>query len=457
MRLHCLKEMPGRSLRSSRKGKDANKDWSKLNEGSPLPEEEEIKMVPTAKSQKKKKKAANKKQQQQQQPIEPSPIPSCNESVHDDGDSNIDDDTSGAEICEELLLSDNCTSHSAKYSRDVNKPTTNSSEDDVDIREAKKKLKKLQKKETRQRKELKLQKLVEETKRLEKSLKASKSVSKKKSKHATTTADLRSMSDVVTKVDKLMDSKKLNFKSSSNSDSNSRTDSNGSGSNSSSSDEEKRVKKREKSEEKKKKSGKESKLTSDVKFPQTWPHSTLKFHFVGKDKKYDDLTLSEFCAGFMSILKVCKSSEKKARIQHMEELMYLATHKPWKSVLNYHGACLLEIERGNLKWGDNFQLHGLQSTIFNAVGPNPAQRGQGNGTVSGKQSSPSNTTGGNERIWFCKGYQKGNCTYTRDHYGYLMGSNQLLRHICAKCWLALKKQSPHSEQSSECPLAGVEL
>ena len=60
--------MPGRSLRSSRKGKDANKDWSKLNEGSPLPEEEELKIVPTAsaKSLKKKKKAANKRRQQQQ-------------------------------------------------------------------------------------------------------------------------------------------------------------------------------------------------------------------------------------------------------------------------------------------------------------------------------------------------------------------------------------------------------
>ena len=450
--------MPGRSLRSTRKGKDANQDWSKLNEGSPLPDECEP-AVPTTNSKKslRKKKKAAKKQQQKQ----PSPPPSA----HDVGDCDSNDDTcpsSGAEICDEMLLLDNNPSDSAKYSRnDVNKSGSgrdsgsSSDDDDEEIKKAKDKLKLLQKKNSRRRKEEKLQKLAEETKRLERSLKASKSKKPKHPKHReTTTADLRSMSDVVAKVDKLMDVKKLNFKESSSSDSDSSTSDSANGRiRSSSSDEERRVKKKEKKEDKEKKSGKESKLTSDVHFPQTWPHSTLKFHFVGKEKKYDDLTLAEFCAGSMSILlKTSRSSERKARIQHLEELMYLATHKSWKSVLNYHGACLLEIERGNLKWGDNFQLQGLHSTIFNAVGQNPPPRHS-----SGKQSGPTNQTGGNERICFCKGYQKGNCSYTRDHYGYLMGANQLLRHICAKCWLALKKQSPHPENSDECPIAGVEL
>ena len=443
--------MPGRSLRSTRKGKDANQDWSKLNEGSPLPDEV-ADLAPTASSKKslKKKKKAAKKQQQKQ----PSPPPS----VHDVGDTNDDTCSSGAEMCDEMLLLDNNPSHSVKYSRNGDEQKVNkadsSDDDDEEIQKAKDKLTQLQKKDSRRRREGKLLKLAEETKRLERSLKKSK----KPKRHVTTTADLRSMSDVVAKVDKLMDAKKLNFKESSNSsdsDSPTTTDSTANGSRrSSSSDEERRVKKREKKVDKKKKSGKESKLTSDVKFPQTWPHSTLKFHFVGKEKKYDDLTLAEFCAGSMSILlKTSRSSEKKARIQHLEELMYLATHKSWKSVLNYHGACLLEIERGNLKWGDNFQLQGLHSTIFNAVGQNPPQQRHS----SGKQSSPTNPTGGNERICFCKGYQKGNCSYTRDHYGYLMGANQLLRHICAKCWLALKKQSPHPENSDECPIAGVEL
>ena len=200
----------------------------------------------------------------------------------------------------------------------------------------------------------------------------------------------------------------------------------------------------------------------DVMFPQIWPHSALKFHFVGKNKDYDDLSLAEFCAGYMSILKKCKSSQREARIAHMEELMYLATTKPWKSVLNYHGACLLEIERGDLNWGDNFQLHGMHSTILTSGGTNSNSRGPSNfgSGMGGKQQQPAsaNPTGGNnDKVWFCKGYQRGNCTFTRDHYGYMFGENQLLRHICAKCWQAGRKQSQHPENSDACPLSKIEF
>ena len=136
----------------------------------------------------------------------------------------------------------------------------------------------------------------------------------------------------------------------------------------------------------------------------------------------------------------------------------LATYKPWKSVLNYHGACLLEIERGNLEWGDNFQLHGLQSTFFNVVGQsqNVQQRGQGS-YANEKSATSTNYGGGNERVWFCKAYQSGTCSFLRDHNGYMFGRNEFLRHICAKCWQAGKKQSPHPEQSDACPLYKIEL
>ena len=376
--------------------------------------------------------------------------------------------SSNDELCEDVLLE--CTSSnvssSAKYARNQNnnKLSTllnDSDDDDIEIQNAKEKLRQLQKKEEKQRKEEKLRMLAEETRRLEKSLKSSKEKNvRSKSKHDTTTADLRSMSDVVQKVDRLMDDKKLNFKSdSSDCESDSGACAVDRARRKTDSDEE--IPDRKKvggGDEKKKKSGKESKLTSDVDFPQIWPHSKLRGHFVGKDKKYDDLTIAEFVAGYMSIVMKSKSIEKKARIAHLEELMYLATHKTWKSVLNYHGACLLEIERGNLEWGDNFQLHGLQSTFFNVVGQgqNFQQRGSTSSAFD-KPATSSNFMGGNEKVWFCKAYQSGNCTFPRDHNGYMFGRTEFLRHICAKCWQAGRKQSPHSEQSDACPLFKVEL
>lgn len=212
------------------------------------------------------------------------------------------------------------------------------------------------------------------------------------------------------------------------------------------------VRSRRKRDTKPKRSGKEEKLTSYVLYPQKWPHSQLKFHLVGKEKKYDELTVAEFCAGYMSILKKCKSS-KEHRIEHLEELMYHATTKPWKSVLNYHAACVLEIERGNLKWGDNFQLHGLQSTTLN-VGTFPQRTN--NQMFHGKSGAASGAAS-DERVWFCRNYQQGNCSHENDHYGKLFGEREFLRHICAKCWLIAKKQLKHSERSDLCPLLKTEL
>ena len=334
-------------------------------------------------------------------------------------------------------------------------------EEDEELLEAENKLLKLKiREEEESRRNDKLKQIKKETKLLEESLKRgrNKSQSTKSastSKNKTTSATLRGMSDVVQKVNRLMDKKKLNFKDDSSSEegeSSSQSSRSGSSDSSSDKEEEKRRRKKEKRrEERRKKSGKEKKLTSYVKYPQKWPHSHLKLHFVSKEKKYDDLSLAEFCAGYMSILTICKESHREARITHLEELMYHATTKPWKSILNYHAACLLEIERGNLKWGDNFQLHGIQNTTLFSFNRGISTTGVDNAKNNlGKEEN-------GKRVWFCSNFNRGTCTYTREHYGVVKGENQLVKHICAKCFLTLKKQSSHSEQSEECPLSKVEL
>ena len=434
---------PKRNTRSTRKGKDTTKDYTKLNEGSPLPDELEIESEPVVvKMTNKQRKAALKEQKQKNKKAAQNVSTAENVDVspsNSSGDENID----------ELLLE--CDDGANNVNKDDVNKSENSDvdeEEDEELREAEKKLKELKKKAVvRLRRENRLQQIAEETKQLEDSLKASKN--KKKSRQLTT-AGLRSMDDVASKVDKLMDDKKLSFRETSGSETEQASDDDNSSPEpvrKNRSDDGKRKC------EKARRSGKESKVTSDVYFPQTWPHSTLRFHYAGKEKDYDDLSLAEFCAGYMSILKRCKSSEKKARIDHLEELMYLATHKPWKAVLSYHGACLLEIERGNLHWGDNFQLHGLHNTILNSVGSN----NRGN-FVNGKPQQPapfSNATG-DEKIWFCKAYQLGRCSQNRDHHGFLFGEHKYLRHICGKCWHLGKKQSQHPETSDECPFFNVQ-
>ena len=461
--------MPGRNLRSTRKGN--SKDYSKLHEGSPLPDEDdEIPAMPVVKKMTKKQKraaAAAKKQQLQQQEQQnnndsaPS-LPSKSPTTVNDTCSSHGSSSDVGKISDDSAPSCKPKQNNNKH---VSSSDNNEDSDEGDaIKKAKEKLRKLRKKEERIRREEKLRQIEEETKQLEKSLKK-KQRPKQSKRHQTTNADLRSMSEVVSKVDSLMSDKKLNFKDTSDSEvyvSDPSCISEQHNSDSSAGETEKRRSGRNNDREEEKgrgkKSGKELKLTSNIRYPQKWPHSFLKLHYVAKEKKYDDLTLAEFCAGYIAIMKICKPSHKKARMDHFEELMYHATTKPWKSVLNYHAACLLEIERGDLRWGSNFQLHGLHNTILTNTGSNSNPRGSNTSGANAKQLPYSTSaSGSDERVIFCKSFQRGSCNYTRDHYGQFMGENQLLRHICAKCWLAGKKQSPHPEQSDACPLSKVDF
>ena len=345
-----------------------------------------------------------------------------------------------------------------------------SSDDDEELAKARENLNNLKLKAIEVKKNIKQEKLrrvLAESERFEMMLKdeskkenknETKTKKSSKEKHTNdnsiTSATLRGMSDVVNKVDQLMDEKKLTGKEKYSSSSSSSDSESTSSSSSESETERKHGKSRRK---KKKRSGKDRKLTSYIKYPQKWPHSHLKHQYVSKDKKYEELSIAEFCAGYASILSISKSN-REAKIHHLEEIMYLATTQTWKSVLNYHAACLLEIERGNLKWGENFQLKGMQNTALLNSRANQAGGNQAGGNSSkGPSSSAQNTATGDERILFCKGYQRNNCTYTRDHFGQWNGENRLLRHICAKCWLTTRRQATHPEDSETCPFHGAQL
>ena len=416
----------GRKTRSKAKADKAELEWSKDN--ALMLEEQscndiivsEVEETPAVSSTKTKKKETTKKSAKKSSKKASKKLPSPHTT---DVDTNA---TSEVETCDDF--------------------TDGEEEVNDALRAAEARLKKLK------QKKLRLQKIKAESTKLEKDLSSSS-----KSKHSSklTTKKLRNMGDVAAKVDRLMDEKKLKFKDCSSSSSEcSDYDSSTPSSCDTSDSEDEVVRKKKGKSKKKKKSGKNKKLTSSVKHPQEYPHSNLKFHFVGKEKKYDELSIAEFCAGYMSIVKSCERAQRQARIDHLEELMYHATTRPWKSVLNYHAACVLEIERGNLKWGDNFQMHGLQSITLSETFSHNSRGGNSATKQSGEKFSANDNRA---PIRFCKNFQRGTCQFDRDHYGLLNNERHYLKHICGNCWVHLKKQSPHSEQSDTCPLFNAQL
>ena len=302
--------------------------------------------------------------------------------------------------------------------------------------------------------------IARETKQVEKELK--KLRGKKHSslnEKEVTIGSLRDMRDVVGEVDKLMD-KKFSLKTTVSSDSDKSHSSSSSSCLSESDscasdlDEIRKEKKREESPRRKKKggyhrSGKNRTSSSYVKFPQRWPHTQLALHFAcSKEKKLEELSVPEFCAGYITILETSSKDKREHRMAHLKELMYLATKYQWKNVLSYHAACLTEIERGHLSWGDNFQM--LQNTtLAGAVltAPNVYKGGSSGLGVRSSAGQSEQQRG----IVFCKFYQRGTCSQTSDHMGFFDGDRRLLKHICAKCWLVNRKIELHPETSADCP------
>ena len=178
---------------------------------------------------------------------------------------------------------------------------------------------------------------------------------------------------------------------------------------------------------KKLRSGKTAKLTSKVLHPQIWPHSELSFLYVSKEVTYGNLTLAEFAAGYASILRLPKLSvpERTARIEHFATLML---------VRSLHAAALFEIECGQLRWGDSFSH--LEARLLH--GPS-------------NQSRSSTATTPKPAVQFCKAYQSGKCSFTKDHFGLRKNERKWIQHICAKCWLTKQDVQRHRENSAECP------
>ena len=386
------------------------------------------------------------------EPIENENVSDGGEREKDGGDLDVNKSSTDANAA---VIEDEQQKQTATVPSSNNSVGRNESEDDAELESAQERLRLLKQQQRKLLKEEKLKHVERETEELEKQLKRLNSKKNKPSdrddEKPVTVASLRGMRDVVEDVDKLMDSR-FNLKAVHSSDESSETSDSSSDSSTDSDSDSKRKrrskKKKSKSGSRKHRSGKSKKLTSYVQFPQKWPHSHLSLHFVSKEKKYEDLSIAEFCAGYIAILETSPKSKNAPRVAHLKELMYLATKYQWRYVLNYHAACLMEIERGHLKWGDSFQL--LQSTTL-AGGILSQSSNQNRGGASGSGTRSVGQFGKEGGTVFCRFYQRGTCPQTGDHQGIFNGETRLLRHICAKCWLSEKKVEVHPETSADCP------
>ena len=155
----------------------------------------------------------------------------------------------------------------------------------------------------------------------------------------------------------------------------------------------------------------------NVKNKVSWPHEAILGGVSRQRVTYDQLSLTQFIQGFCkNIMEESCNDRRYTMVSYLSDLMEDATDFTWQSAKAAHTVLLCEMERGSLQWEDMDRIDLIrrahaQKHVVNRNG----------------WAKPSDHSG--RKPWFCKGFQTGVCTHTRDHES----NGKLQRHICAHC------------------------
>ncbi|VDI84130.1 Hypothetical predicted protein [Mytilus galloprovincialis] len=168
---------------------------------------------------------------------------------------------------------------------------------------------------------------------------------------------------------------------------------------SSDSDSETTHKKKNKHKKKKVRSGIKDRPHDKVKIKMNWPQSELKYEFTNrKAVEFRQLTMSQFCAGELEIIRHCKISkkEREGRLSLLNKICYYASEFEWSVLLNFYAAWVKLIEKGENVWSDDTSLLEVRMLIGKKVL---------NKTAS-KYSDKSSEKNFDRKVWYCPLYQR---------------------------------------------------
>ncbi|CAG2222656.1 unnamed protein product [Mytilus edulis] len=214
---------------------------------------------------------------------------------------------------------------------------------------------------------------------------------------------------------------------------------------SSDSDSETTHKKKNKHKKKKVRSGIKDRPHDKVKIKMNWPQSELKYEFTNrKAVEFRQLTMSQFCAGELEIIRHCKISkkEREGRLSLLNKICYYASEFEWSVLLNFYAAWVKLIEKGENVWSDDTSLLEVRMLIGKKVL---------NKTAS-KYSDKSSEKNFDRKVWYCPLYQRNKCNISKDGHNLdIAGKSRFVQHICATCLREDKAKMKHPESSSACP------
>ena len=185
--------------------------------------------------------------------------------------------------------------------------------------------------------------------------------------------------------------------------------------------------------------------------PQLCPQERLRLEHIRDPIKFDDLDLRLFVSGELNIIERDDISrvEKEGRMRLLKDILFLAGFYEWKGILEFYATVINQVELGIKSWNSSFNEE--RSLVLLPFAKGPQGKDSNAGSTNKKQSAKKSPEGSETRAWFCRPYQKGECSRQDPHSGWVAGRPVSVQHICAKCYLNDKKKAQHNEKNESCP------
>ena len=114
----------------------------------------------------------------------------------------------------------------------------------------------------------------------------------------------------------------------------------------------------------------------------------------------------------------------------------------WSAIRKMYAAIVRSIESKENTWEANFDRY--EAIMYRRPGPR---------RVEEKTNQQNNNN--NSKKWFCRDWNKGNCTKTAPHKAWFgSGTNAVSRtvlHMCATCYIKDRTQKDYPENHDTCP------
>ena len=190
------------------------------------------------------------------------------------------------------------------------------------------------------------------------------------------------------------------------------------------------------------KSGFLDKPRSQVLFKHKWPHMNQNPCYITEALSFNQLNFAQFVGGeCRTIIKAIEPIEVLGRLKVLSKIAYLCDQcKNWDRPRSTYYVILSSIEEGEATWSSSFGHFDLMCPMVTEM--------RAENRV--EKPPPSRAKSQPKRDYFCKDFQKGECTLNPPHRAWIRNSFETIDHYCVLCSKAKLGKLNHVPGTETC-------